>query len=376
MSDEKPNRSKRMQNEISKLESLIAKLEQPKQEVAIQFGALPPLCSRCQDLEKHVKILEKSLSDTQKINQELEIDLRTAINEGTKYRDYLSRILDTHDQNARAQGDAKMKQETEEDTQSATLLASLKQTQKTAECEEGKNPNYHLVILLLTLQNEVQGLESALTSKGKDFPEHHTLDHGAQDVQRKGFRSASVECPVDSNRCSTDVVLKEEGSADKLDEEEEEEGRANFSFWQVEAGETSAGGFIGMIEDLYVRMRAGSGIQEGGVMRRGPKTQSTSQSGEDGGAVVEVGDAEQFLEAIPGQRKGQLGRDSVSLDEDEKSTPSPFPSFSFLKERGLLPHHALSRSSSNASLSENAAASNLDDLAQIWPIPPCTLDRG
>jgi len=258
MSDEKPNRSKRMQNEISKLESLIAQLELPKQEAAIQFGALPSLCPRCPDLEKRVKILEKSLNDTQKINQELEIDLRTAINEGTKYRDYLSRILDTHDQNARAQGDAKMEQEMEEDTQSATLLASLKQTQKTAECEEGKNPNYHLVILLLTLQKEVQGLESAFTSKGKDFPEraftskgkdfpeHHTLDHGAQDVQRKGWRSASVECPVASNRCTTDVVLKEEGAADKMDEEEEEEGRANFSFWQVEAGETSAGGFIGI----------------------------------------------------------------------------------------------------------------------------------
>ena len=168
-----------------------------------------------------------------------------------------------------------------------------------------------------------------------------------------------------SNRCTTDVVLKEE-----------EEGRANFSFWQVEAGETSAGPFIGMIEDLFARMRAGSGIQEGGVMRCGPKTQSNSQSGEDGVSVVEVGDAEQFLEAIPGQRNGQLGRDSVSLDEDEKSTPSLFSSFSFLKESGLLPHHALSRSSSNASLSENAAASNLDDFAQIWPIPPCTLDRG
>ena len=109
MSDEKPNRSKRMQNEISKLESLIAQLEQPKQEAAIQFGALPPLCPRCQDLEKkRVKILDKSLNDTQKINQELEIDLRTAINEGIKYRDYLSRISDPHDQNAR---DAKMKQE-------------------------------------------------------------------------------------------------------------------------------------------------------------------------------------------------------------------------------------------------------------------------
>ena len=174
-----------------------------------------------------------------------------------------------------------------------------------------------------------------------------------------------------SNRCTTDVVLKEEGSADKMDEEEEEEGWANFSFWQVEAGATSAGGFISMIEDLFASMRAGSGIQEGGVMRCGPKTQSISQSGADGGAVVEVGDAEHFL-----QRKGQLGRDSVSLDEDEKSTPSLFPSFFFLKESGLLPHHALSRSSSNASLSENAAASYLDDLAQIWPIPPCTLDRG
>ena len=82
MSDEKPNRSKRMQNEVSKLESLIGQLEQPKQEAAIQFGALPPLCPRCQDLEKkRVKILDKSLNDTQKINQELEIDLRTKINQ-------------------------------------------------------------------------------------------------------------------------------------------------------------------------------------------------------------------------------------------------------------------------------------------------------
>ena len=108
MSDEKPNRSKRMQNEISKLESLIAQLEQPKQEAAIQLGALLPLCPLCQDLEKRVKILEERLNDSQKINQELEIDLRTAINEGIKYRDYLSRISDPHDQNAR---DAKMKQE-------------------------------------------------------------------------------------------------------------------------------------------------------------------------------------------------------------------------------------------------------------------------
>ena len=93
---------------------------------------------RFAQLQKRLQVMEASLEDERKVNKELEADLQTAVKEGIKYRDHLALMLDIREKDARAQENIKSKHEQDEARQNATLVASLKEAEKSVEFERAE----------------------------------------------------------------------------------------------------------------------------------------------------------------------------------------------------------------------------------------------
>jgi hypothetical protein len=85
-----------------------------------------------------VRVLEDSLERERTINDDLEKDLKTAVDDGIQYRDNLRRILEIREKEERARAEEREQLAVAEDEAHAAMSAALKEAEKSTAFERAE----------------------------------------------------------------------------------------------------------------------------------------------------------------------------------------------------------------------------------------------
>ena len=112
-----------------------------------------------------VTVLEESLEREQTINDDLEKDLKTAVDDGIQYRDNLRRILEIREKEARARDEEREQLAVAEDEAHAAMSAALKEAEKSTAFERAEAQR--LAVSIAEVENERDAAVTAMTLNPK-----------------------------------------------------------------------------------------------------------------------------------------------------------------------------------------------------------------